>query len=325
MNTTRYRAGLVSVVTPTYNSADFLREAIQSALAQTYGDLEIIVVDDGSTDHTQGVCLDFKDKIQYVYQQNDGTRGNGARARAILESKGEWVALLDHDDLWAPTKIEEQVAAIRRDERAGIIFTGADIIDAQGRSTGESFSNGPEGDVFHQLLAGDRYCASSALVRRTAIDFVRANAPEGDFLTRMTHKNNDTDLWIRIARFYEVIHLDKALTKYRYHGANDSADKTRLWTTDLEMLAGKMPYLHEDCRECARSFRSGRRNLKRRLAIAHFDQFLGATLRNERSLGDLADALRTDFPFILDARRFCVMWKYLFRNVSNSAKKSPSV
>ena len=117
----------------------------RDALAQTYRDLEIIVVDDGSADHTRAVCSEFQDRVRYIYRVNDGTRGNGARARAVLESQGEWVALLDHDDRWLPTKIEDQVAAIGRNGRAGIVFTGARIVDARGLPTGQEFERGPAG------------------------------------------------------------------------------------------------------------------------------------------------------------------------------------
>jgi glycosyltransferase involved in cell wall biosynthesis len=312
--------GLVSVVTPAYNCADFLRLAIESALAQTYQSLEIIVVDDASDDHTADVCAKFGDRVTYIYRENDGTRGNGARARAILESRGEWVALLDHDDRWLPTKIQEQVVEISRDGRAGIVFTGAKIVDAHGLRTGEEFERGASGAVFHRLLAGQRYCASSALVRNAAIEFVRATAPEGDFLTNARHWNNDTDLWIRIARYYDVIYLDKILTEYRLHGANDSSDRTRLWATDLEMLAAKAPYLHEGCRECWRCLSAGRRALKRRLAVAHFDNFISSTVREEKSMKSLQDAFRADFASMVKPRRLGVMVKYLVRGVVSSAR-----
>ena len=306
-----FRPGLVSAVTPTYNRAEFLREAIESALAQTYTNLEIIVVDDGSTDHTREVCARYKDRVKYIQRENDGTRGNGARARAILESRGEWVALLDHDDRWLPTKIEQQVAAAGQGGRTGIVFTAARIIDATGRPTGEGFAPGPSGDVFHQFLAGLRYCASSALVRRSTIDFVRAKSPEGDFLPAMKYWNNDTDLWIRIARYYEVICLGEVLTEYRYHEGNDSADRPRLWATDMTMLAAKTAFLHADCRDCEQSLRAGLRDLKGRLAVAHFDGFIERTLRGEKALGSFAAALRADFSSFLAPRRCGAAVKYL--------------
>src|SRR5215471_18162147 len=102
---------LISVAIPAYNGAEHLRDAIDSVLAQTYRPLEIIVVDDGSTDDTRAVCESYGDCLKYYYQENDATMGAGARARAIAQAKGEWVALLDQDDRWLPRKIARQVRA----------------------------------------------------------------------------------------------------------------------------------------------------------------------------------------------------------------------
>lgn len=315
-----FEPDLVSVVTPAFNCADFLKESIESALAQTYKNLEVIVVDDGSTDHTREVCEAFKDRVRYIHRENDGTRGNGARALGIRESKGEWVGLLDHDDRWLPTKIEEQIEAAARMPQIGIVFTGATIIDAQSQRTGASFEHGPSGDVFHQVLAGHRYCASSALVRRDAIEFVRSTAPEGDFLTNTMYWHNDTDLWMRIARYYKVHCLEKILTEYRYHDSNDSADTGRLWNTDLIMLEAKAPYFHENCRKCASSLRTGRADLKRRMAVAYFDKFISETASKERSFDSLLNAIRSDFRCLLNLRRCGALTKYLMRSVVGSLR-----
>jgi glycosyltransferase involved in cell wall biosynthesis len=312
------RREMVSVVTPAFNCADFLKEAIESALYQTYKNVEIVVVDDGSTDHTREVCAGFKDRVRYIYRENDGTRGNGARALAIRESQGEWVALLDHDDRWLPTKLEEQIAKIHLNPEVGIVFTGVAIIDPQGQRTGASFGRGPSGDVFHQFLAGERYWASSALVRRDAIETIRNAAPEGDFLTHTQYWNNDTDLWMRIARYYQVVCLEKTLTEYRYHPANDSANRSRLWETDLVMLEAKLPYLHENCQECVASMRAGRKEIKRQIATAYFDKFIAGSACKDHSFNYLARAIRTDFRLLLHARKCGALAKYFVRSLAMS-------
>lgn len=93
-----YEPGLVSVIIPTYNRADLVCEAIQSVLDQTYQNFEIIVVDDGSTDDTKQVLTLYKDKIIYIYQQNQG--GSAARNTGLKHSKGEYISFVDSDDLW---------------------------------------------------------------------------------------------------------------------------------------------------------------------------------------------------------------------------------
>jgi len=102
----------VSVIIPTYNRAEFLRSAIESALTQTYTDLEIIVSDDKSTDHTKEVVRSFIDE-RTKYIRNKGKKGvSAARNSAILASKGEYIAFLDDDDEWFPDKLQRQVEVL---------------------------------------------------------------------------------------------------------------------------------------------------------------------------------------------------------------------
>lgn len=101
----------VSIVIPTYNRMHSICDAVDSALAQTYLQREIIVVDDGSTDDTAAILKRYGDNIRYIFQENQGV--SAARNRGITESSGEWVAFLDSDDIWMPDKLEKQVSAIR--------------------------------------------------------------------------------------------------------------------------------------------------------------------------------------------------------------------
>ena len=97
----------VSVIIPTYQHADFVGEAIDSALAQTYTDYEIILVNDGSTDGTKEIAAEYRNQIKYIYQDNRGLPA--ARNTGILASKGEYMAFLDADDVWLPNKLKLEV------------------------------------------------------------------------------------------------------------------------------------------------------------------------------------------------------------------------
>jgi glycosyltransferase involved in cell wall biosynthesis len=104
-------APLVSCIVPVYNGERFLAEALESILAQTHTRLEVIVVDDGSTDNTASVVATFGDRVAYVFQENAGPAT--ARNRGIQETRGEFIAFLDADDLWLETKLEKQLARFR--------------------------------------------------------------------------------------------------------------------------------------------------------------------------------------------------------------------
>src|SRR5947208_13300054 len=112
---------LVSVVSTTFNSADDLAQAIQSVLIQTYQDIEIIVVDDASTHHTEEVLRPFAKRICYVRQERGGP--SVARNRGILQARGEMIAFLDADDVWRPTKLASQVEYLDHHPEACLVYT----------------------------------------------------------------------------------------------------------------------------------------------------------------------------------------------------------
>jgi glycosyltransferase involved in cell wall biosynthesis len=113
---------LVSVVIAAYNGAQYLPEAIDSALAQTYPKVEVIVVDDGSTDSTAEVVGAYGARVRYLYQQNAGTAA--ARNTGIQSAQGELIALLDQDDRWLPEKLARQVPLFFDEPRVGLVHSG---------------------------------------------------------------------------------------------------------------------------------------------------------------------------------------------------------
>jgi glycosyltransferase involved in cell wall biosynthesis len=120
----------VSVVIPTYNSAHLLDDALQSVLEQTYKDFEIIVVDDGSTDNTSEVVSKYNDKLHYFRVDNRGPAK--ARNYGISKATGKYIAFLDADDKWLPTKLEKQVSMFEQNPEFGMVFTENSLFDAKG-------------------------------------------------------------------------------------------------------------------------------------------------------------------------------------------------
>src|SRR3990167_8128796 len=117
----------VSVVIPTYNYARYLPQAIDSVLGQTYPHIEVVVVDDGSTDESRDVLRAYGSRIRWVQQERQGV--SAARNRGVRESRGDLVAFLDADDRWLPTKLERQVARWCNEPELGLVHAGEEIID----------------------------------------------------------------------------------------------------------------------------------------------------------------------------------------------------
>jgi glycosyltransferase involved in cell wall biosynthesis len=255
---------LVSVVIPAYNQAGYLKEAIDSALAQTYSPIEIIVVDDGSTDKTKDLCLSYGDRVRYFYQNNDGTKGGGARNCAIREANGHWVALLDQDDIWLPQKIEKQVAAVRFLPRLGAVFTQVKFIGPKGEEVDGTPIQGESGMVFHRLLVGNMFYASSGMFKKKILDV--EGYPDVDTVS-------DWDLWLRISRSHEVCILGDILTHYRQHPAAYSSECLRMVDRSLELLGRMQTRLHNRCKICVDSLSFGVKRLRKHAARSYLDRF----------------------------------------------------
>lgn len=129
--------GLVSVIIPSFNRGYTITSAIDSVLAQTYRPLEIIVIDDGSTDDTRAVVAQYGDSVRYIHQSNTGCPG--ARNTGLGVARGEFIALLDSDDRWFPWKLELQIAFLRRHPDVGMVWTDMTAIDDNGNHVADNY------------------------------------------------------------------------------------------------------------------------------------------------------------------------------------------
>jgi len=208
------REGLVSVIIPNYNYAHYLREAIDSVLAQSYLDIEIIVVDDGSKDASREVMVSYGDKVKTVFQQNQGVAA--ARNNGVNAGSGEYVAFLDADDAWMPEKVKKQVSRFEADKALGLVHVGVIEVDENGNTLLERLE-GLEGDVAAQLLLLKREGilggGSGLMVPRKVFD------EAGGFDTRLS-TSADWDLFYQISSRYQVGFVPELLLKYRIHNSN---------------------------------------------------------------------------------------------------------
>jgi glycosyltransferase involved in cell wall biosynthesis len=218
----------VSVIVPTYNSAHFLSAAIQSVLAQSYRDFELIVVDDGSRDHTPRVVASFGDRVRYLRQENAGV--SVARNRGIAESSGRYVAFLDADDTWMPSKLQRQRDALEAEPTRRLCYSAFEVVDEK-LSAIEIRRSRRQGSALEDLLTRGNVVGSicTVMCERALIDEV------GGFDVTLS-QCADWDLWIRIAARTEFIYLDEPLATYRQHGQSMSRQVRLLENDSLRLL-----------------------------------------------------------------------------------------
>ena len=220
---------LVSVIIPTYRERDLLREAVDSALAQTMRDIEVIVVEDGT--HTAREALSgYGAPVRYIWQENQGV--SGARNTGVLHASASWLAFLDHDDLWKPEKLERQLLLAERSPEFDVIHTDHFVLRDGKMLPGPRLvptEQVPSGRVSRRLFMNNFLILSSALVTK------RSCVAAGGFDSRHTYAQ-DYDLWLRIARQGEFGFVNERLTVYRDHDSL-SSNFPRALVDTAEVLA----------------------------------------------------------------------------------------
>lgn len=205
---------LVSAVIPTFNHAAFLPAAIESALDQDYVNLEIIVVDDGSTDETRAIVARYGDGVRYIWQENAGL--SAARNTAIRAARGSHVALLDADDVWLPAFLSTVMDRWQSDPALGAVYTGFYTIDQEGQRLPQvSTSTVPAEDLYDRLLDGEFFVPSAVVTRRDCFDRV-------GLFDEGLRGSEDWDMWLRVARDFPMAGIPIPLVNYRVHGNNMS-------------------------------------------------------------------------------------------------------
>lgn len=208
----------VTVVIPTFNQAHFLEDAVDSVLAQVYQDYEIVLVNDGSTDHTEEVARRYQDKIRYVYQENQGLAS--ARNTGIRAAAGEYVALLDSDDIWAPTFLTSMMALAQRFLEATVYYCGIRYIDRDKHDLPQSGATRvmPSDALYKTILRSNFLIPSTIVMKRAPV--LEANLFDVSF-----RRLQDRELWIRLLRSgHQFAGLNEQLVRYRVHENNLSTD-----------------------------------------------------------------------------------------------------
>lgn len=205
-------APLVSVIMPCWNRERFIADAIRSVLGQTFTDLELIVVDDGSTDGTRDVVASFQDpRLRCLPREHRGI--SAAMNAGLAAARGRYIARLDSDDLWLPEMLATQVAVLERRPEIGVVYSRAECTDSDWKPLGMSWGyplRFPD-DTFRSMVHNDCTCNITIVCRREC--FERVGTYDESFQT-----SEDLDMWLRVARHYSFAFTDRVLARVRLHG-----------------------------------------------------------------------------------------------------------
>jgi glycosyltransferase involved in cell wall biosynthesis len=269
----------VSVILPVYNVEAYIQQTVESVLNQTYQDFELLIVDDGSSDRSIELCQQYRDpRIRILRQQNRGLAG--ARNTGIRHATGDYVALLDGDDLWLPEKLERHVQHLERSPTVGVSFSRSTFIDEQGKPLGiyqmpRMTDIAPE-HVFCRNPIGN----GSAVVLRwevlAAIAFPETwyGKPETFYFDDQFRQSEDIECWLRIVLTtqWRIEGIPEALTLYRVNAGGLSANvlkQLESWERVVEKTRAYAPDFIRQWERRARAYQLrylARRSVRQRAA-----------------------------------------------------------
>jgi glycosyltransferase involved in cell wall biosynthesis len=222
----------ISVIIPTYNASKYVTKAIDSVLVQDYINLEIIIIDDGSTDNTQKVLDNYKDKIRYVYQDNGGAAK--ARNTGIKLANGDYIAFLDADDLWLPDKLGKQMNFFNHYPQYSMVFTDMshsvdDEIVYKSYLKERRYKYVSNGSIYENLLRECFIFTPTVMIKRKCFEKV-------GIFKEYLKISEDLDLWLRIADKYLIGFLDEPLVIRRKHETNLTGNRLLYISSNIQMM-----------------------------------------------------------------------------------------
>ncbi len=231
---------LVSVLIPVYRGEYFVAQAVASALSQTYVEVEVIIVNDGSPDGSRAMLAPYLalPNVKYIEKENGGVAS--ARNAALQLATGDYVALLDQDDMWVPHKLARQVAIFERDSRVALVHADVTYIAADGSVLPRDpyFPQRVEGYCFPAFFLANPVMACTAVVRRSVLTDI------GGFDETIRFAD-DYDLWLRIVRHHAVAYVDEPLAMYRVHASNESKKTVGIVSATMQVLRKALKTLPE--------------------------------------------------------------------------------
>ncbi len=277
---------LISIIIPVYNGEKTIRETIYSVLNQTYKNLEIIIINDGSTDSTLEVISSIPNSnIKVFSYPNTGV--STSRNRGIALAKGEYISFIDADDLWIPDKLEAQFNALQENPQAAVAYSWTDWINESGEVIYGGGHHQISGDVYAHLFLGDFIeGGSNVLIRKSALDKV-------GIFDETVNFSEDWEMWLRLAAQYQFVVVPRTQILYRISHQSASCnvlqmEKSSLQVIDKAILQSPQPIEHLKSHCLANrykylTYKALQGESKQNQGLLGL-RFLGVALRNDISL-----------------------------------------
>jgi glycosyltransferase involved in cell wall biosynthesis len=229
---------LISIITPIYNGQEFLKETIETVLNQSYSNWELLLIDDGSTDNSKAICKTYTDKdnrIKYYYKSNGGQAS--ARNLGIKKAKGEWIALLDADDLWHNTKLEKQIEILDKNSEATLCFTNTLAFQNTINNELYNFDNKAFGllnkDFFLNVFVSSYVSNSSLVIKKNVI--VKSGLYNESEIVR---GSEDWELLLRLLyQKNRIVGVKEKLLYYRVHDGGIHLQNARMFIGKTKVYA----------------------------------------------------------------------------------------
>jgi glycosyltransferase involved in cell wall biosynthesis len=226
---------IVSINLCCYNSERYLRETLQSIIGQTYKDWELVIVNDGSSDSTEAIIHEYQNKgypIIYQYQDNKGL--GASRNEALKLSRGDYIAFIDHDDIWLPEKLEKQIPLFEKSPKYGIVICDTIFFNNNGDIKQlYAKKKPPTGYVFRQLMLRYFISLETVVIQREALDSL------DEWFDVRFNMVEEADFLIRIAYKWEVGYVDEPLAKWRMHSASGTFSKKERAIEETKLMFEK--------------------------------------------------------------------------------------
>lgn len=215
---------IVSIIIPAYNPGEYLKSTVLSVLAQTFEDWELIIVDDGSKEDIRYI-QDYSSRIRIIHQKNYGL--SIARNVGIMSATSEYLAFVDADDLWEPTKLERQLQCFAANSNVALCHTNFDLVDEHGEHLGEGF--GRHQPSYYEMLRGNGVCVSTVMVQRQRLGVT-------GLFDSGYRSVQDYDLWLKLGHNFGTAFVPTCEAHYRSHSNNMSRNYRTMYFEAIEVL-----------------------------------------------------------------------------------------